>query len=701
MSRPNSKSNETWMDHFERVEGLKHWDSGTKNNIFSCNYCGYNFDTNANTTDDLMHHIKSKHDITESKASEGMSECPHCDGEGSYEFRSYGKQSCSWCRGTGKLDEDQMDEFQQNEDKWNNIARMDNDTNLTTDSDIERWGESRSNEVKSGYTEEDYGEYLESMGMTEWKNLQHNDNDAFREGYNNWLDGLEKDGVNTGSYESKANENPTSDGYSWNADQDEMGRIQFHTDLTKEEKNREIEKIERRIQEQEDLELEEDTPRNRTGYFESKANEDVTFADVEQCPECNGTGEWKDVVDFDCPRCNGTGQLSKSKEVNGKYIINGMVIGKVTDFEPNNWFGKVELSEMPEFAEYGTLDPQAVVKGDDGMTYTDPKGGSDGSRGTLFDADGSPKPPIVSWGEVEAIAKEVDENEKDEIFQYLFELQDSGATNMMGASPYVEREFPHLDKKEVGNIVVEWMSNWDEIAQRMGIESRASEWKDPHEKAKKKLRNQGNSMGMDDINYGLQEPYNDSDESWNSVEAIAKEAISENEKDEMFQYLFDLQDSGITNMFGAGPYVEREFPHFDKKEVREVVLEWMHNYEAIHARMGISRESRANEKSIKQACKNAGISLSKAEKVAEMNGMDLQAVVDAGNLEEMLEDQRQDDDWYEREARAEFGNESAGSCKNCGRPISYGKLCDDCSDPDYEDDVDDTSASGELGTGLY
>ena len=552
----------------------------------------------------------------EAKANEGMSECPHCDGEGSYEFRSYGKQSCSWCRGTGKLDEDQMDEFQQNEDKWNNIARMDNDTNLTTDSDIERWGESRSNEVKSGYTEEDYGEYLESMGMTEWKNLQHNDNDAFREGYNNWLDGLEKDGVNTGSYESKANENPTSDGYSWNADQDEMGRIQFHTDLTKEEKNREIEKIERRIQEQEDLELEEDTPRNRTGYFESKA-----------------------------------------KEVNGKYIINGMVIGKVTDFEPNNWFGKVELSEMPEFAEYGTLDPQAVVKGDDGMTYTDPKGGSDGSRGTLFDADGSPKPPIVSWGEVEAIAKEVDENEKDEIFQYLFELQDSGATNMMGASPYVEREFPHLDKKEVGNIVVEWMSNWDEIAQRMGIESRASEWKDPHEKAKKKLRNQGNSMGMDDINYGLQEPYNDSDESWNSVEAIAKEAISENEKDEMFQYLFDLQDSGITNMFGAGPYVEREFPHFDKKEVREVVLEWMHNYEAIHARMGISRESRANEKSIKQACKNAGISLSKAEKVAEMNGMDLQAVVDAGNLEEMLEDQRQDDDWYEREARAEFGNQ--------------------------------------------
>lgn len=69
--------------------------------------------------------------------------------------------------------------------------------------------------------------------------------------------------------------------------------------------------------------------------------------------------------------------------------------------------------------------------------------------------------------------------------------------------------------------------------------------------------------------------------------------VDENEKDDIFQYLFDLQDSGATNMFGAGPYVEREFPHLDKKEVRDVVLEWMKNYEEIHARMGI--ESKASE----------------------------------------------------------------------------------------------------------
>jgi uncharacterized C2H2 Zn-finger protein len=53
---------------------------------------------------------------------------------------------------------------------------------------------------------------------------------------------------------------------------------------------------------------------------ESKASERIhrfqsnRYDNGKQCPECNGTGEWKDVVDFDCPRCNGTGQLSKSSE---------------------------------------------------------------------------------------------------------------------------------------------------------------------------------------------------------------------------------------------------------------------------------------------------------------------------------------------------------------------------------------------------
>jgi len=73
-----------------------------------------------------------------------------------------------------------------------------------------------------------------------------------------------------------------------------------------------------------------------------------------------------------------------ANEVDGDYLFDGQVIGRVTDLKPTEWFGKVLLNSMPEFAEYGYLDPQATVQGDDGNLYSDPKGGSDGSRGTLL-----------------------------------------------------------------------------------------------------------------------------------------------------------------------------------------------------------------------------------------------------------------------------------------------------------------------------
>ena len=92
-------------------------------------------------------------------------------------------------------------------------------------------------------------------------------------------------------------------------------------------------------------------------------------------------------------------QLSKevwANEVDGDYLFDGQVIGRVTDLKPTEWFGKVMLNNMPEMAEYGTLDPQATVRGDDGQTYSDPKGGSDGSRGTLL-AGGEPQATVTSY----------------------------------------------------------------------------------------------------------------------------------------------------------------------------------------------------------------------------------------------------------------------------------------------------------------
>lgn len=41
-----------------------------------------------------------------------------------------------------------------------------------------------------------------------------------------------------------------------------------------------------------------------------------------------------------------------------------------------------------------------------------------------------------------------------------------------------------------------------------------------------------------------------------------------------YRYLDGLRESGVTNMFGAGPYLQDEFG-VDRKEAREIVLAWM------------------------------------------------------------------------------------------------------------------------------
>lgn len=42
-------------------------------------------------------------------------------------------------------------------------------------------------------------------------------------------------------------------------------------------------------------------------------------------------------------------------------------------------------------------------------------------------------------------------------------------------------------------------------------------------------------------------------------------------------YLEILRRSGVTNMFGAGPYLEDEFG-ISKTEARKILIDWMKNY---------------------------------------------------------------------------------------------------------------------------
>ena len=55
----------------------------------------------------------------------------------------------------------------------------------------------------------------------------------------------------------------------------------------------------------------------------------------------------------------------------------------------------------------------------------------------------------------------------------------------------------------------------------------------------------------------------------------------EEEKTKYFNFLFRLQKSGKTNMFGAVPYLRQAFPTLTRQSAEAILLEWMENYEAI------------------------------------------------------------------------------------------------------------------------
>lgn len=48
-------------------------------------------------------------------------------------------------------------------------------------------------------------------------------------------------------------------------------------------------------------------------------------------------------------------------------------------------------------------------------------------------------------------------------------------------------------------------------------------------------------------------------------------------REECFVYLNELRESGETNMFGAGVYLQRDFG-LTRYEAKDMVLDWMKNF---------------------------------------------------------------------------------------------------------------------------
>lgn len=62
-----------------------------------------------------------------------------------------------------------------------------------------------------------------------------------------------------------------------------------------------------------------------------------------------------------------------------------------------------------------------------------------------------------------------------------------------------------------------------------------------------------------------------------------------------FNYLDDLRESGVTNMFGAGTYIQREFG-VDKREAKRIVMAWMESFGQRNESINENNESHASER---------------------------------------------------------------------------------------------------------
>jgi len=51
--------------------------------------------------------------------------------------------------------------------------------------------------------------------------------------------------------------------------------------------------------------------------------------------------------------------------------------------------------------------------------------------------------------------------------------------------------------------------------------------------------------------------------------------------EEHLTFLDNLRESGATNMFGAGPYVEQSFG-VSSREAKEIVVYWMNSFDERH-----------------------------------------------------------------------------------------------------------------------
>jgi hypothetical protein len=406
----------------------------------------------------------------------------------------------------------------------------------------DRWGESKANEL----TDEEFKAY-QKKDMDDFMNNPEvgSDGKTNKQRFDTLMASLKDEGI----------EPPESSDEGWQEDSQAISRISFDPNLSQEEKNKRISEIEKRMEQEEQKDLDG----KGTGYFTEATDfrirhflkriqdaggrlrfDDRTWGDMKNVEDAKLA---KDVVLLGLARDENEGNYSTLGNHTFNLVITPEGLGELQD------------------GVYGGIDDSSY-RG----SYSEPKTKSQKALGSpvygeanddIFDGRADHELPNVLSGDVEDISRVGDEDER------LKQMHGLG-WNVESKS---DLDFANQEQSAEGKYEM-WESEGTEEGNHDG-----TVWSDFHGK-----------WVDEDVLSKDRKARGFKSESWGEFEG--GEDISDNEADEIYEFLFDLQQSGRTNMFNAGPYVESEFPHYDKDTVRKYVINWMNNYESIASRMG-------------------------------------------------------------------------------------------------------------------
>ncbi len=63
---------------------------------------------------------------------------------------------------------------------------------------------------------------------------------------------------------------------------------------------------------------------------------------------------------------------------------------------------------------------------------------------------------------------------------------------------------------------------------------------------------------------------------------MPKEELEEFIIEEHLEYLDLLRESGVTNMYGARPYIQRAYPELTKSQATKILTHWMETFGERH-----------------------------------------------------------------------------------------------------------------------